>query len=220
MGQVRNKSKKPQPRRIPRPFEKWLSEIFAEDVWTGSTQSYPWLKTVRRIAKESGCRIILDTSRHWQESLYSPDYKKMGPTILAGGATNPNYSCTAILHELGHHILKRDKQHPRDMLRGEEAAWRIAQGIAQKHRLPLASNIRRQALYSYRYRLLLVAPGSKRVHRRRPLPKSWQLEGSRRSAAASVDQPSSMGKRGKRHAKRDIKRATSKAERRRKHADD
>jgi hypothetical protein len=63
--------------------------------------------------------------------------------------------------------------------------------------------------------LLLETSGSKRRTRRRPLPKSWQLEESARTKLISVGFGfDSMGKKGRRHAKRFIKRATAKAERR------
>jgi len=191
--------------------------LFVEDEWKDSPADFPWLITLRRVTEEHGCQIIFDISRHWQESIYFADYGKKGPTILGGGLTNPKYSCTAILHELGHHILKSGKRHPRDLLRGEEEAWKIAQRIALEHRLPFVSKIKRQGLYSYRYRLFYQdAPGSKQKYRRRPLPKSWQLENSKRTAEAGVTVGfSSMGKKGRRHAKRHIKRATSKAQRKR-----
>ena len=217
------KSRGDQPRRIPRPFEKWFLGLFVRDEWKDKAADFSWLITVRDIAKGHGCSIIFDTSRHWRESFYSKNYLGKGPFILGGGAGNNKYSCTAILHELGHHVLCSGNRHPKDPLRGEEEAWQVAQRIAQEYKLPLVSHIKRKGLYSYRYHLVILqdAPGSKRRWRKRPAPKSWQLEGSKRTAKSSVSgRLYSMGKKGKKHEKRYLKRATSKAERRRKPVDE
>ena len=201
---------------ILRPFEKWLFNLLDNDIWVDSRQGGAWLDTLRAVASDHGCRIICDRRRHWAESIYVLDYRKRGPTILAGGATLDKYCCTTILHELGHHILIRGKRHPSDRLAGEEEAWGIAQAVALEHRLPLEPHIKRQALYSYRYyELLERTSGSRRKNRHRSLPRSWRLELSRRSSQASTGSAHfSMGKRGRRHAKRFIKKSTVKAERR------
>lgn len=175
-----------------------------------------WLDILRQLAREHECRLIVDSARHWQESIYFLDYRKKGPTILAGAARNKKYGCTAILHELGHHILRSEKRHPRDVIEGEDAAWKIACQLARGHALPFFPDIKRGALFSYRLgALLLETTGSRRTTRRRPPPKSWRLEDSARSALISRGFGFySMGKKGKRHAKRFIKHATAKAERR------
>ncbi len=205
------------PRTVPRPFEKWLDGLIHQDIWKDDpTLQAEWLDVLRKLAREHECRLLVDSARHWQESIYFENYRKKGPTILAGVARNKKYGCTAILHELGHHILQSQKRHPRDAIRGEDAAWEIACQLAREHDLPFVPDIKRRALYSYRlWALLLETAGSKRTTRRRPLPKSWQLEESMRSALISRGFGFySMGKKGRRHAKRFIKHATAKAERR------
>jgi len=68
-----------------------------------------------------------------------------------------------------------------------EPKIQLHERIAQEHRLPLVSCIKRQALYSYRYNLNYPdTQGSKSKQKRGALLKSWQLEGSRRTAEASV----------------------------------
>ena len=208
--------------RVLRPFEKWLLNILSTDIWVDSRQGGPWLGKLHEIAAAHGCTLICDRMHHWKESVFFPDYRDRGPTILAGGAARDDHCSTVILHELGHHILLQQKRHPTGAVEGEEAAWRIAQDLARAHRLPLESKLRRSALYSYRYRRLLdLTAGSRRKNRVRPEPRSWVLEASRRSSRASATRGLySTGKRGKRHAKRFIKKATVRAERRRPIAND
>lgn len=203
MRKTKKTPRGPQPRRIPRPFEKWLTSLFLEKEWKDSLADFPWLETVRQIANEYGCQIIFDVSHHWRESFFAQNFRRKGPMILAGGAGSSKHSCTSILHELGHLILHSKKHHPKDVMRGGEEAWQIAQRLALEHRLPLVSSIRRQALYSYRYHLVYQhAPGSKRKHRRRPPPKSWQLEGSKRtSKACARGEFYSTGKKAERRQK-------------------
>jgi hypothetical protein len=205
------------PGTVPRPFEKWLDALIRQDIWKDDpTLRAEWLDVLRQLAREHECRLVVDSARHWQESVYAGNHRKKGPTILAGAARNKKYGCTAILHELGHHLLQSGKRHPRDAIKGEEAAWKIACQLAREHGLPFVPGIKRRALYSYRLgELLLETAGSKRATRRRSPPKSWQLEDSMRSTLISRGFGFySMGKRGKRHAKRFIKHATAKAERR------
>jgi hypothetical protein len=202
---------------VPRPFERWVDALIREDIWKDDrTFRAEWLDVLRQTVLQHECRLTVDTARHWRESIYVRNYRRKGPIILAGVAGNPKYGCTAIVHELGHHVLERGKRHPRDMVGGEEAAWEIAGQLARNHRLPFVPHIKRQALYSYRLEALLwEAQGSKRRTRRRLTPKSWRLEDSRRSALISRGFGLyAVGKKGKRYAKRFIKRATAKAERR------
>ena len=208
--------------RVLRPFEKWLLNILSTDIWVDSRQGGPWLLKLHDLASSHGCRLVCDQMHHWRESVYLPDYKRRGPTILAGGAASDPQCSSVILHELGHHILRKQKRHPGRTIEGEEAAWRIAQDLAREFRLPLEARIKRTALYSYRYRRLCdLTAGSKRKNPVRPKPRSWVLESSMRSSAASAScNLYSTGKRGKRYAKRYIKKATAKAERRRPVADD
>ncbi|MBD3334121.1 MAG: hypothetical protein GF355_01240 [Candidatus Eisenbacteria bacterium] len=172
--------------------------------------------TCRRIAKEHGCRIVYDRRHHWRESGYYREFRKLGPTILIGGAGDPLDCCSVLLHELGHHILHSKNQHPGEVISGEQAAWRVAHRLAQEHRLAVRPDIRREGLSSYRHAQRLEATaGSKNRNPRRRLPRSWRLEGSQRSATVHAGWGHyCTGKKGKRHAKRIIKRATAKAERR------
>jgi hypothetical protein len=190
--------------------------VFSTDIWVDSRRGGPWLTELHNIASSTDCKLICDQMHHWRESVYVSDYKKKGPTILAGGAANDLECSTAILHELGHHILCQQNRHPHALIDGEKAAWNIAQDIARQNRLPFDPRTKRTALYSYRYRQLSeFTAGSKRKNKIRPAPKSWLLEGSRRSSVASAGcGVYSLGKRGKRHAKREIKKATARAERR------
>jgi len=201
-------------------FERWKLDISNSKEWKDSPTDYVWLITLRQIAKDYGCQIIFDSMHHWKESVFSFDFSGEGPTILCGGGKRPSYSCTALLHEIGHLLLLSTNQHPGNILQGEEEAWKIAQNIAKEYRLPFVSHIKRQGLYSYRYRLIYQrSPGSKHKYRKRPLPHSWQLEGSRQTSKASVSTNFSFGKKGRMYAKRYIKRATSKAIRKQKLSD-
>ena len=200
--------------RVPRPFDKWLTEAFLHPKWKDHRPPIPWLIVIRSIAKEHGCRIVYDTSRHWRESTYLRNFRDHGPAILVGGAGEPIDVCSALLHELGHHILTVRGQHSSQAIPREVAAWEIAHELAAKYRLPLNPSVRRTGLHSYRETDRQV-PGSKARTRRHPAPHSWQLETSRRSAAISTGTGFfSMGKKGKRHAKKFIKKATVRAERR------
>jgi hypothetical protein len=211
------------PGRVPRPFLKWLLGIFKQEPWKDSKDLDERIQETRKVVDAHNCGIVTDAGRHWRESvyLYPEDFETNDPMILVGSAGNPSYVCTVILHELGHHVLRSGRRHPRDVLAAEKAAWRVAGEIARKHRLPFVASIRRQALYSYRLAVLLdETRGSKRRNRRR-LPKSWKMSLSQRSRAVSAAKRfDPMGKKGKRHVKRTIKRATSKAERRRPIPDD
>lgn len=203
--------------RVPRPFDKWLYELLVgSPKWRNHCPPIPWLLVARRIGDEQGCRIVFDTSRHWMESVYIYNYRKHGPAILVGAVGSPVDVCTALLHELGHHLLTVRGQHSSWTLRGEIQAWDIAHQLAAEHRLPLNSRVRRTALYSYRYALHLASvSGSKARTRKRPAPRSWRLEESRRSAAISTSSGFfSVGKKGKRQAKKFIKKSTVRAERR------
>ena len=93
----------------------------------------------------------------------------------------------------------------------------MAARIAEQERLPLVSSIRRKGLYSYRRaELLRATAGSKKRAGGGPLPKTGKLTRSRRSAPVSVPPDAfPIGKKGRRKTKRDVKRATAKAERRR-----
>jgi hypothetical protein len=204
---------RPRRRHVPRPFERWFFSLFINlEDWNDVDVDIDWLKKLRKIADNSGCRIVFDKNKHWRESVYLNDEKGRGPTILAGGSGNKKYGCTAILHELGHHTLEKRHQHPKDIEKAETAAWKIATGIAKEHQLPFVPHIKRRALYSYRIRKM---PGSKRLIMKRPLPKSWKLELSRRSTLLSGGRGTlSLGKKGKRKTKKLIKKRTAKAERR------
>jgi len=90
MNKKNKKSRGPQPRRIPRPFEKWLLSLMRRNEWKDRATNYPWLVDIKRIINEYDCSIIYDTARHWRESVYLRNYMEKGPMILCGGAGNPN----------------------------------------------------------------------------------------------------------------------------------
>jgi hypothetical protein len=184
--------------------------------WRDRRPRIPWLITARQIGKEHACRIVFDTSRRWEESAYLPNYRDHGPAVLAGGAGEPIDVCTSLLHELGHHLIAIRQQASTHRLTSEAAAWKAAHQLAARYRLPLNPRVRRTALYSYRYgQILAEVAGSKARTRRRPSPPSWRLEQSRRSAdLPTCREIEPIGKKGKRHTKRFIKRATARAERR------
>lgn len=203
--------------RVPRSYDKWIRELLYPSTWSDSCGSdVPWLALGRQIADKHGCSLVYDTSRHWKESMYFPSSADHGPVVCVGGTGDHIDSCSAFLHELGHHMLYVRAQHSTRTLAAEEAAWRVAHELALEHRLPLNPGVRRTALYSYRYAQQLAASsGSRGRTRKRPAPRSWRLETSRRSANASTRYGiESIGKKGRRHTKRYIKRATARKERR------
>jgi hypothetical protein len=203
--------------RFPHPMVRWVSSLFDDRAWTDTDADLDWLRRLRQVAAEKGCRLVFDTHRKWNESVYRGNHQGKGPTILAGGGGNEKFCCTMILHELGHHVLLSRHHHPADPLEGEKSAWKIAMAIAQEHQLPFVPQIRRQCLYSYRRAAVCQqTKGSKRRQKRRPLPKSWRLGLSRRAGAVGYRlSHESYGKKGKRHAKKFLKRTTSKVERKR-----
>ena len=204
------------PTHAPRPFELWISDLIHGVRWKDSRPRIEWLITARTVAKEHGCRVVYDLSRDWTESVYITNYNGHGPVVCVGAVGSPIDVCSAFLHELGHHLLRIQDQHPKRTLPGELAAWEKANELAALYRLPLNARIRRTALYTYRYaQELEAAAGSKSRNRRRPQPHSWRLEDSRRSAAISTGVGLySIGNKGKRHAKKFIKSSTVRAERR------
>jgi hypothetical protein len=149
--------------------------------------------------------------------VYIENYRDHGPAVLVGGYGDQLDVCTALLHELGHHLLVVRKQHSSRTIPGEMAAWGAAHELAAQNRLPFNPRVRRTALYTYRYaQHLATVAGSKKRNRRRPDPHSWRLERSKRSAAISTGYGLfSLGKKGKRQAKKFIKRSTIHSERRR-----
>ena len=201
---------------VPRPVERWLYARLYPQKWRDSRPRIDWLIRGRQVAKELGCRVVYDPRLHWRESRYVRDYNDHGPAALVGGAGDPLDACAALLHELGHHLLLERNHDSKRKLPNEEVAWQIAHELAARHRLPLNPRIRRVALASYRYTELSTwVPGSKTRNRRRPEPRSWRLEESRRSAEISTGFGiQSIGKKGKRHAKRHVKRLTARAQRR------
>ncbi len=210
-------------KRVPRREEMFYPSSFDAD-WEDSDPPFEWLATCRRLAQRHGCVLILDVRHHWKESWYAEDwcidYKKRieGPTLLVGGAGDPNCVCSALLHELGHHILKSKKRHPSAEMDGEEEAWKIAQDLAREHNLPLVARARRLGLSSHRlYFRDHENRGSKKKAGRRPIPGSWALGQSKRAAQVPVPKDSKpLGKKGRRLTKKILKRLTHKAERRRK----
>lgn len=107
-------------------------------------------------------------------------------------------------------------QERADTVANEEAAWLGAIKLAAKHRLPLLSTIRRQALYSYRYcRLLDSRDGSNRQNKPYKRTNIDRTKGSLNTSKAKQDmQMRPMGKKGKRKYKKETKRRTARYERR------
>jgi hypothetical protein len=202
--------------RAPRPYDDWILSLIIPETWRNSRPDLAWLIFARKLAKEHGCRVVFDVARRWSESQYAPDYRGHGPAVLIGGVGEGHASCTAFLHELGHHVLRRRGQEPRGTIEREVAAWVIAQELAAQHRLPLDPRYRRLGLRSHRLAQEFAATNGSKARTRKPKkPGSWRLEESRRSAGISVGLGfHSQGKKGKRHAKRFVKDATSRAERR------
>jgi hypothetical protein len=201
---------------VPRWWHYWLNDLLHPVPWKNAGNPWDWLQKLRALAKSYDCRLIFDPRHHWKESRYCRNRDERSPTILAGGAGDRRFVCAAILHELGHHILVIRHQHPAEALKGELAAWDVAHSLAEEHHLPLLGRPRRIALRSYREGIESErTAGSKRKNRRRQQPRSWRLEDSRRSAQVSNGGGLyAMGKKGKRHAKRYLKKATTRAERR------
>jgi hypothetical protein len=208
-------------RRAPKPLEMWITSAFAP--WhRHSACGHPeWLSVLQQIARDTGCEIVFDPAHHWRESRYCPGDDRRRPVILVGGAGNPKHCCTALLHELGHHLLLKAHHAPKGLLDTEEAAWRLAQDLALQYRLPILDKTRRESLYTHKYALLQQANiGSKRKRRRRPTPKSLELTNTKRSAAVpkahDVDVLPTFpaGKKGRKFAKKFLERTVAKAERR------
>ena len=127
----------------------------------------PWVKRIAQRAKEIGCDVFFDPKQHWSESSYfrTVEGKRY---ILAGGRGRYAYCCTVLVHEVAHAILDARNQHPKDFVRGEEAAWELAAQIAQEEALPLISKIRRRGLHAYRQaRQQKQVSGSKGSERRK-----------------------------------------------------
>lgn len=204
-------------RFVPRPEMKHFSGLFEQIIlgeWKDYDEDYPWLKKLRRIAGEYGCRIVFDKRRTFDVSFHS-DENKYCPVLYIGGQGEEKEVCTVILHELAHHYLFKKSISPRDYIKREKLAWKTAAKIASENRLPFDRRCYKAGLHSYKRGLLLLeTTGSKHKRRRRPEPKSWKLEKSKRSEAITFKEQLSIGKKGKRYAKKFIKRATSKAERR------
>jgi len=212
------------PNRVPRPFERWLSQIFY--VWEHKDIKADWYEKVKQLANEYGCKLIVDPNQHWIRSFYTPGWDEEkakfcedNPTILAGGKGRSAYVCTVILHELGHRILDSQNQiSPYDYMAEEEEAWIIAQKIASENALPLVSKMKRKALYSYKYRQQLEEfPGSKRKSKR-PAKKNIDnlLRSKRTSKMSTPLQEYPLGKKGKRKVKKELKKITHRSERREK----
>ncbi len=210
-------------KRVPRKEEMIFPSYFDAN-WDDSNPPFPWLPTCRRLAEQYGCALILDVKHSWDESWYSRDwpidYKNRieGPTLLVGGAGDPNFVCSALLHELGHHILVTQHRNPKAILDQEEEAWKIAQDLAREHRLPLVARARRLGLSSHRFFFQRhMNRGSRKNARKRPLPGSWTLAQSKQAALAPIPkEPKPLGKKGRRMTKKLLKRLAHKAERRRK----
>ena len=80
------------PGTVPIPFERWLDALIHQDIWKDDpTLQAEWLDVLRQLVSDHGCRLIVDSARHWQESVYFQDYRKKGPTILAGAARSTKY---------------------------------------------------------------------------------------------------------------------------------
>ncbi len=206
----------PRPRSVPRPIEIWIRSLLIGDRWKNAVEDPKWVRDIRALVEGRGCRLILDLARHWREGVFCYNYRDKGPVVLAGGKGRPSHVVTVILHELGHFELWSRNRHPKVRVTGEEEAWKVAEKIAGKHRLPCVASIRKEGLYSYRLRERLAQyDGSRQKTRKRPKPHSWKLEDSKRSALASMGFGTySSGKKGKRHQKRFLKKSTRRAERR------
>ena len=183
--------------------------------WQDTNVQTDWLIKFRALASEYGCKVVFDPRHHWKDSYCELN----GGQVFVGGYGDQRFSCTAALHELGHHILIYQHHSPRNLGEREKAAWAIAQEIALKHRLPLVSSTKRRTLFSYEYRRLLESQrGSKGQTKMKPPAKRVQLKKSKRGSMISTgaEIAPAAGKKGKRFDKRFIKRATKRAERRQK----
>lgn len=203
-------------RRVPRPIEKWLAALLGGD-WTDKPGP-EWVGEARKISKLYGCQFVYDSRRRWQESAYISSDESTGlATIFLGGAGATRLiGLSAFSHELSHHILLLRGQEPSDLIECEERTWEIANELADNHKLPICPKTRRNALYSYRHwQLLVESRGSKRQTRQQKPPKADRLLESKRGSGVSRPIANSpIGKKGKRMAKKSIKKATNKAERR------
>lgn len=201
---------------VPNPWDKWLASLFTERQWVNVARPARWFERFVKLARESGCQVIHDERRHWKEGIYIRNYHKRGPHILIGGRGAEAAVCSAALHELGHHVLCRNGSESPDYLEIEEKAWKIAHELALKHRLPILANIRRRALYSYRYHsMLLTNCGSKKRTRQPALTTSDRIAGSRQTSQAWQScKELPVGKKGRRFFKKDFKQRAARMARR------
>jgi hypothetical protein len=190
--------------------------MFVGKSWRHSDPAASWFPAAQRLVAGWGCRLRVDPRWHWRESVYIADFQDRGPCILVGGSGRSAYVCTALLHELGHHVVAVRGQTRADIVANEEAAWRVAIALAAEHRLPLVATLRRQALYSYRYALLHAeTQGSKHNSRRRKRTTVDRLHASAKTSRAKrTDQFRPLGKKGKRKYKKEVKSRTARYERR------
>ncbi len=211
------------PNRVPRPLDKWFFQMWLSSLWEHQDLKVDWFPNIVELAKEYGCELVVDPLHHWKESVYISDKASISDgrkaTILAGAKGNPNYVCTVILHEIGHRIVDLNNQIPKhDYLLREEEAWKEAQILASRNQLPCISEIKRQGLYSYRYRKQMEEyPGSKRKTKKPKKKNIDRLLSSKRTVSSSTsDHERPLGKKGKRKVKKELKKRTHKSERRKK----
>jgi len=98
----------------------------------------------------------------------------------------------------------------------------VAHEIALEHGLPVLPEIRKLGLHTYRrHDELASRPGTKGKTRLPKLPRCWSMESSRPSAITAGGKGSApLGKKGKRHLKRSLKRKAARARRRASHTED
>lgn len=207
-------------RRVPRAIDKWFASLFVTSEWH-DTDDAQWVRDLRRIAQSEGCTVVFDLDHGYQESCLILRGRAGPRLILLGAAGGTKDDCiTAFLHELGHAVVYMRGQQSKDSVAAELAAWNAAQALAQEHGLPVLSENRRRALYTYRYAdLLRGSRGSKGSTQTKRASHYERLLESKASAAISggEEKPAEempRGKKGKRLAKRAFKRRSARVRRR------
>jgi len=168
------------------------------------------LERIQQIGRGFGIEVHFDCSNSFEDSFYGPGSP---PIIWIGWKEGEVAGATVALHELAHHIHNAQHHASKYLLSNEIAAWELAKELAQQHQLPLDNGIRRRTLRTYKQAASYL-PGSKRMNRSRPQPKSWNLPESRAGSEAKVPAMYAYGKKGKRKLKKYLKQKTSKALRR------
>ena len=193
------------------PFVGFKFRVLLPRSWEDDPPDLPFLQRMTALCRRHGVKLLVDRKWHWRDSECATT-ESGEKHILAGGKGKPVHVSTVILHELGHHVVMQ-RGESKDMTRCEEQAWEAAKEFPRRERLPFTDNVMRRCLHGYRIgRQLTLMCGS--VHRRKRAHAHALALSKRTKAAGWGLNFIALGKRGKRHLKRELKHAVAKSERR------